>query len=265
MSSFDPSSPIVMRGWLLKLKRNQRLFMSTWNRRWFTIQDGRLNWYSGKRSKNPSGSIDLEQFTDVEPFEIGGQGCFSFIIRTSDRNLFLRAESAQKLKYWKTGLQLQMDLFAGGTRLGPPTASNRRRRISFNPRKTTKDRKEFRGCSRTPEADNDSNEVLTKQHPNTEEKETRRVRTAAKLSFEYQDEHKHVFFNYTHDHETDRMSSSSETSDPELVNPEDWNNESNKNYGWAAPSTQQFEMDDGLDFCGPVYRRTTCRGDFRSR
>lgn len=43
-------TPIVMCGWLLKMKREHPKFGSSWNRRWFTVEDGALNWYKTSRS-----------------------------------------------------------------------------------------------------------------------------------------------------------------------------------------------------------------------
>lgn len=42
-------TPIVMCGWLHKMKREHRKFRSTWNRRWFTVEDGAFRWYKTSR------------------------------------------------------------------------------------------------------------------------------------------------------------------------------------------------------------------------
>lgn len=45
-------TPIVICGWLLKMKREHRKFRSTWNRRWFTVEDGAFHWYKTSRYGN---------------------------------------------------------------------------------------------------------------------------------------------------------------------------------------------------------------------
>lgn len=42
-------TPIAICGWLLKMKREHRKFRSTWNRRWFTVEDGAFHWYKTSR------------------------------------------------------------------------------------------------------------------------------------------------------------------------------------------------------------------------
>ncbi|CAM9814427.1 unnamed protein product, partial [Hapterophycus canaliculatus] len=42
-------TPIIICGWLLKMKREHRKFRSTWNRRWFTVEDGAFHWYKTSR------------------------------------------------------------------------------------------------------------------------------------------------------------------------------------------------------------------------
>lgn len=68
--------------------------------RWFTMKDGIMYWHEHKSSTMASGSIDLATVETVAPFEVGDRGCFSFVMRSPERSLFLRAESKTRLQYW---------------------------------------------------------------------------------------------------------------------------------------------------------------------
>ncbi|CAM9356243.1 unnamed protein product, partial [Discosporangium mesarthrocarpum] len=103
-------TPIVICGWLMKMKRAQRKFMSTWNRRWFTVEEGALHWYKSSSSLEASGRLNLMDISSVRKFEGGGQGSFSFVVHATDRNMLLRAESANDVGRWIRGLTLQVDL-----------------------------------------------------------------------------------------------------------------------------------------------------------
>ncbi|KAG5190504.1 hypothetical protein JKP88DRAFT_151359, partial [Tribonema minus] len=107
--------PIYLCGWLHKMKRTQRKFRSTWARRWFTVQDGCLLWYTSPNTVESSGSIRLHAIKSVSRFEAGCQGSFSFVVNSSDRNMLLRAETHADLSRWIRGITLQLDLLRGGT------------------------------------------------------------------------------------------------------------------------------------------------------
>ena len=55
------------------------------------------------------------------------QGNFVFVVRGINRDMLLRAESANDESRWIRGLTLQIDLVHGGTFQGPPSNKNRRR------------------------------------------------------------------------------------------------------------------------------------------
>ncbi|CAM9417919.1 unnamed protein product [Chrysoparadoxa australica] len=120
-------TPIAICGWLLKMKRTQRKFMSTWSKRWFTVEDGSLHWFKGPSSVTCNGSLPLKDILSVRKFEGGTQGSFSFVVNTEGRNLLLRADTAKDVGRWLRGLTLQIDLISGGTSQGPPCTKNMRK------------------------------------------------------------------------------------------------------------------------------------------
>ena len=63
-------------GYLYKLKRKQKLSISQWNKRWFSIEGTLFKWYQYKESNSASGSLDLSQVTAIEEFETGSGGSF---------------------------------------------------------------------------------------------------------------------------------------------------------------------------------------------
>ena len=83
------------------------------------MKDGVLYWHEHKSSAMASGSIDLASVESVTPFEVGGRGgCFSFVVKSPDRSLFLRAESKQRLHYWTTALRMHVHLLQVGRWVG---------------------------------------------------------------------------------------------------------------------------------------------------
>ena len=68
--------------------------------------------------------------SSVSKFVGAGHGGFTFVIRAADRDMLLRADSANDESRWVRGLTLQIDLVHGGTFQGPPSVKNRRRSVS---------------------------------------------------------------------------------------------------------------------------------------
>lgn len=52
-------------------------------------------------------------------------GSFTFVVHATDREMLLRADTANDESRWLRGLTLQTDLVHGGTFQGPPSAKNR--------------------------------------------------------------------------------------------------------------------------------------------
>eukprot|EP00752_Nemacystus_decipiens_P012560 g11124.t1 len=121
-------TPIVICGWLLKMKREHRKFRSTWNRRWFTVEDGAFHWYKTS-SSDACGRLCLEDIKSVRRYVGTEHGSYTFVVHATDREMLLRAESANDEGRWIRGLTLQTDLVHGGTFMGPPSAKNRRRTV----------------------------------------------------------------------------------------------------------------------------------------
>ena len=65
-------------GYLYKLKRKQKMVLSQWNRRWFSVEGMFLRWYDNESSVSPSGAVDLRQVTDISEFQTGN-GSFRYI------------------------------------------------------------------------------------------------------------------------------------------------------------------------------------------
>eukprot|EP00903_Cladosiphon_okamuranus_P018246 g16785.t1 len=121
-------TPIVICGWLLKMKREHRKFRSTWNRRWFTVEDGAFHWYK-TASSDACGRLCLEDIKSARRYAGTEHGSYTFVVTATNREMLLRAESANDESRWIRGLTLQTDLVHGGTFMGPPSAKNRRRTV----------------------------------------------------------------------------------------------------------------------------------------
>ncbi|CBJ31721.1 conserved unknown protein [Ectocarpus siliculosus] len=121
-------TPIIICGWLLKMKREHRKFRSTWNRRWFTVEDGAFNWYKTS-SSDACGRLSLLDIQSVRRYVGTEHGSYTFVVHATDREMLLRADSANDESRWIRGLTLQTDLVHGGTFQGPPSAKNRRRTV----------------------------------------------------------------------------------------------------------------------------------------
>ena len=108
-----PSRPSSLCGFLWKMKRQRKLLVPQWNKRWFSIEGRYLRWYRIALDDEPSGSIDLKKVSYITRFQM--EGAYSFIIGYPDRNLMIRAESLVEMDKWIRALQLQADVARGGT------------------------------------------------------------------------------------------------------------------------------------------------------
>jgi len=121
----QPQDPIILQGWLHKMKRNKKsLQLSDWNRRYFKVQSGNLSWARTSTQNPPSGVIPLLTITKLKLFEKGDQGTHSFVLACDERSMLLRGDTATEVDKWVRGLQLQMDLLRGGSAQGPPCSKN---------------------------------------------------------------------------------------------------------------------------------------------
>lgn len=80
-------------------------------------------------SSEQGGRLSLVDITSVRKFEGGEHGNFTFIVHGSDRDVLLRAETANDASRWVRGLTLQIDLVRGGTFQGPPSVKNQRKTV----------------------------------------------------------------------------------------------------------------------------------------
>ena len=143
--SNNVKSPIIMSGWLQKMKRRARGNYSTdWNKRWITIQNQAISWRHSKDSDVVSGSIDIQYITDVYKIPalnkkkrkktskknnslIKNEESDSkvFMIKSSRKRrvLCLMAKNEGECEKWVRAIQIQLDLRDGGTSLGPPSSN----------------------------------------------------------------------------------------------------------------------------------------------
>ncbi|KAG9401087.1 GRB2-associated binding protein [Aphanomyces cochlioides] len=98
-------------GYLSKLKREPKMLTSDWTKRWFSLEGRTLKYYRNKSSLDASKSIDLLAIESIRPFDSGDHGLYSFVLKTKERNYFLRTDSEGDLKRWVRGLREQQDLW----------------------------------------------------------------------------------------------------------------------------------------------------------
>ncbi|CEG42628.1 grb2-associated-binding protein 2-like [Plasmopara halstedii] len=103
--------PVPISGYLYKMKAKERLLTPQWNKRFFALEGTKLKYYQHESSQQASQSIDLLTIESIRRFENGDHGVFSFVIKTSERNYFLRAESKGDMKRWVCGLKDQQELW----------------------------------------------------------------------------------------------------------------------------------------------------------
>lgn len=124
-------SPIIISGWLHKMKRQSTVFSADWNKRYVVIQNNALSWKHAKESEI-AGSIDLDNVQNVkmiynERIQKKGEQPRSFVVKTSNRTLCLMANNQSDCEKWVRLIQMQLDLNSGGTSSGPGGKKNRRK------------------------------------------------------------------------------------------------------------------------------------------
>lgn len=103
--------PVPLSGYLHKMKATERVLTPQWNRRYFALEGRELKYYTNESSLEPSKVIDLLEIESIRRFENGDHGVFSFVLKTPERNYFLRADSKGDMKRWVRGLKEQQDLW----------------------------------------------------------------------------------------------------------------------------------------------------------
>jgi len=108
-------------GYLYKMKKEKKLLVPQWSKRWFSIEGKNLRWYHNSYDDEPSGSIDLKKVNYITRFEYNQT--FSFIVGYPDRNLLIRADSLIEMEKWIRALQLQADVARGGNGMNVLTSN----------------------------------------------------------------------------------------------------------------------------------------------
>lgn len=127
-------SPVVIAGWLEKMKRAPKLLTTQWNKRWVTVQDDSIQWRHSKSEVPAAGRIKLEDVDMVYKLNAlkpsnrfnGRRNSTILIVKSKKRNLCLMARSSEDCDRWVRAIQMQLDLRDGGTVSGPKCRRNRR-------------------------------------------------------------------------------------------------------------------------------------------
>lgn len=112
-NSSTSARPSSLCGYLWKMKREKKVLIPQWNKRWFSIEGRKLRWYKSQNDDTFSGEIDLRDVTDISELQ-SDVGIYSFTIDSSDRDLVLRAVSKNDSEKWVRALILQADTARGG-------------------------------------------------------------------------------------------------------------------------------------------------------
>jgi len=119
------TEPIHLSGWLNKKKSISRIYSTSWNRRWMSIENDMLCWRQSENRKNCR-SIKLKEIEKVYALKQlkNGTKTYVFVVKSKRRTLCLMAKSSQDCMRWVKALQMQLDLRSGGTSSGPRSNKN---------------------------------------------------------------------------------------------------------------------------------------------
>jgi hypothetical protein len=141
--SHTKQTPIIMTGWLYKMRKNNKFYTPTWDKRWVVIQNDSISWRHSKTSE-VTGSIDFSQVENVYKIHSlkknkkednseqintnKSDNCDRiFVVKSRKRTLCLMTGKEERCDKWIRSIQLQLDLRNGGTFSGPRNEKNRRR------------------------------------------------------------------------------------------------------------------------------------------
>ena len=146
-------TPIIVSGWLYKMRQKSMPFTPNWDKRWVVIQNDSISWRHSKGSE-VAGSIELTHIENVYKVKTltkknknnknrskAGNEVSSakdesehndnvdrvFVISSKKRVLCLMGIKGDNCDKWIRGIQLQLDLRNGGTCSGPKSEKNRRK------------------------------------------------------------------------------------------------------------------------------------------
>ena len=138
-------APIVISGWLYKMRRRSKIF-TPWDKRWVVIQNDSISWRHSKTSE-VAGSIDLAHVDKIYKIRSlkkkkkkkkdGTENKNNrndntdriFVLKSRQRTLCLMTRKEEGCDKWVRAVQLQLDLRNGGTFSGPKHEKNERKSI----------------------------------------------------------------------------------------------------------------------------------------
>lgn len=131
--TIERDAPIIISGWLKKMRQNQTFYTTKWDKRWVVIQNGSISWKHSSQESQMKKSIPLIQVQDVYKIEALKRKSSKdsgkiFVVKSKKRNLCLKATTKEECDKWVRAIRLQLDLICGGTFAGPQSIKNQRKR-----------------------------------------------------------------------------------------------------------------------------------------
>lgn len=126
----EEESRVVIAGWLSKMKRIPS-FLTQWDKRWMTIENGALNWRQEKAdctagclALDSSSSVYTVKLSRSNPLRLANSNSI-FMVKSKKRNLRLKARSREDCDRWVRVIQMQIDLQAGRAASRNPSPKKR--------------------------------------------------------------------------------------------------------------------------------------------
>lgn len=126
-------SQFVTSGYLYKKKNSTKLCATKWNKRFFSIEEGNLNWRKSPCSRI-TGSIDLRDEFNVQKVTKNKKTCQGkeneschkagiFVVTSNQRTFYLKTETSVDCDRWVNSLQLYLKWRARGRQTNVVTES----------------------------------------------------------------------------------------------------------------------------------------------
>ncbi len=117
----EREAPVIISGFLKKMRRQISFYTPTWDKRWVVIQNGAISWRHSKQSET-AGFIPLSQVEDVYKIaplkrNSSNESGKIFVVKSKKRRLCLSAADKDECDKWFRVIQLQLDLNGGGKHL----------------------------------------------------------------------------------------------------------------------------------------------------
>ncbi|KAI9223055.1 hypothetical protein BC828DRAFT_291830 [Blastocladiella britannica] len=100
-----PDEQVFRAGYLLKKNQGQRMRVTTWSRRYFTIRGELLVYQSRDKEEEPTVAVNLRLSTVKACEPAAGERRFAFQIISSSKQYTLQAESEEDMSAWIDALQ----------------------------------------------------------------------------------------------------------------------------------------------------------------